>query len=64
MALFLKYGKHKKIDFNAGKQTKKFHQSGYYFACDFKNHNIMKIIEEKAEDLDIKLDCFIKKQFH
>ena len=61
VALFLKYGKHKRIDFNAGKQTKKFHQSGYYFACDFKNHNIMKMIEEKAEDLDIKLDCFIKE---
>ena len=56
VALFLKHGNDKRIDFNAGKRTKKFHHSGYYFACDFKNQNIMKMIEEKAEDLHINLD--------
>ena len=61
MALFLKHGNDKRIDFNAGKRTKKFHQSGYYFACDFKNQNIMKMIEEKAEDLHINLDLDLKQ---
>ena len=50
VALLLKYGKARRIDFNAGKR-----HSGYDLVCDYKNQRIIKMIEEKAEELGIEI---------
>ena len=54
VALFLKYGQIRGIDFNA-KDWRGW--SAYHFACqsDFKNENIKRMIEENANTLDIDL---------